>query len=112
KIDRVGLTCMSGKVHQTLPAVRGKGRIFRVFDFLRGAPRGGPTDLRAACSRLAAESSQPGLTVVISDFYDLDGAFDGLNHLRFRKHEPIAIQVLDPIEVQPAMTGLRGDVRL
>ena len=34
------------------------------------------------------------------------------NMLRFRKHEPIAIQVLDPIEVQPAMTGLRGDVRL
>ncbi|MCA9659808.1 MAG: DUF58 domain-containing protein, partial [Myxococcales bacterium] len=29
-LDRVGLTCMSGKVHATLPAVRGKGRIFRV----------------------------------------------------------------------------------
>ncbi|MEZ4454056.1 MAG: DUF58 domain-containing protein [Nannocystaceae bacterium] len=111
-LDRVGLTCMSGKVHQTLPAVRGKGRIFRIFEFLRGSQRGGPTDLRAACSRLAAESSQPGLTVVISDFYDLDGAFDGLNLLRFRKHEPIAIQVLDPIEVRPEMTGLRGDVRL
>ena len=111
-LDRVGLTCMSGKVHATLPAVRGKGRIFRVFDFLRQAERGGPTDLRAACKRVAAESAQPGLTVIISDFYDLDGAFDGLNLLRFRKHEPIAIQVLDPVEVRPAMTGLRGDVRL
>ena len=111
-LDRVGLTCMSGRHHTTLPAVRGKGRIFRVFDFLRQAPRGGPTDLRAACARLAAESAQPGLTVVLSDFYDLDGAFDGLNLLRFRKHEPIAIQVLDPVEVRPAMTDLRGDVRL
>lgn len=111
-LDRVGLTCMSRAVHTTLPAVRGKGRIFRVFDFLKGAPRGGPTDIRAACGRLAAESNQPGLTVVLSDFYDLDGAFDGLNLLRFRKHEPVAIQILDPREVDPTQSGLRGDVTL
>ena len=111
-LDRVGLTCMSRKVHTSLPAVRGKGRIFRVFEFLRGAPRGGPTDLRSACSRLAAESVQPGLTVVLSDFYDMDGAFDGLNLLRFRKHEPVAIQILDPAEVHPERSALRGDVSL
>ncbi len=111
-LDRVGLTCMSRKVHQSLPAVRGKGRIFRVFEFLRNAPKGGPTDLRAACSRLAAESNQPGLTVVLSDFYDMDGAFDGLNLLRFRKHEPVAIQILDPAEVHPERSALRGDVSL
>jgi len=111
-LDRVGLTCMSRKVHTSLPAVRGKGRIFRVFEFLRQAPRGGPTDLRAACSRLAAESVQPGLTIVLSDFYDMDGAFDGLNLLRFRKHEPVAIQVLDPVEVHPELSNLRGDVSL
>ena len=111
-LDRVGLTCFSRKVHTTLPAVRGKGRIFRVFEFLRGAPRGGPTDIRAGCSRLAAESTQPGLTVVLSDFYDLEGAFDGLNLLRFRKHEPVAIQVIDPREADPRPSGLRGDVDL
>jgi len=111
-LDRVGLTCMSRKVHTSLPATRGKGRIFRVFEFLRGAPRGGATDLRSACSRLAAESVQPGLTVVLSDFYDMDGAFDGLNLLRFRKHEPVAIQILDPAEVHPERSALRGDVSL
>jgi len=111
-LDRVGVTCMSGQIHANLPAVRGKGRIFRVFDFLRATERGGPTDLRTACKRIAAQSAQPGLTVIISDFYDLDGAFDGLNLLRFRKHEPVAIQVLDPVEFNPEMTGLRGDVRL
>jgi uncharacterized protein (DUF58 family) len=111
-LDRVGLTCMSRKVHTSLPAVRGKGRIFRVFEFLRGSATGGATDLRAACSRLAAESVQPGLTVVLSDFYDMDGAFDGLNLLRFRKHEPVAIQILDPVEVHPERSALRGDVSL
>lgn len=111
-LDRVGITCASGRHHTTLPAVRGKGRIFRVFEFLRAADRGGPTDIRAMCSRVAAQSRQPGLTVVLSDFYDLEGAFEGLNMLRFRKHEPVAVQVLDPVEADPTSLGLRGDVQL
>ncbi|MFO7565991.1 MAG: DUF58 domain-containing protein [Enhygromyxa sp.] len=111
-LDRVGLTAFSGKVHETLPAIRGKGRIFRVFEFLKSSKIGGPTDIYAGCKRVAAESSLPGVTVVLSDFYDLKGAFDGLNLLRFRKHEVVAIQVLDPIEANPIDTGLRGDVSL
>jgi uncharacterized protein (DUF58 family) len=111
-LDRVGLTCMSGRVHRSLQAVRGKGRIFRIFDFFRSVELGGPTDLRQGCAKVAAESTQPGVTVVVSDFYDLDGAFDGLNLLRFRKHQPIAIQVIDPAEADPRTSGLRGDVSL
>jgi uncharacterized protein (DUF58 family) len=111
-LDRVGLTAMSGSTHVTLPAIRGKGRIFRVFEFLKSVDVGGPTDIRQGCSRVAAESTQPGLTIVLSDFYDLDGAFDGLNLLRFRKHEPVAIQIIDPAEADPTTSGLRGDVSL
>jgi uncharacterized protein (DUF58 family) len=111
-LDRVGLTAFSGNVHETLPAIRGKGRIFRVFEFLKNTKIGGPTDIYAGCKRVAAQSSLPGVTVVLSDFYDLEGAFDGLNLLRFRKHEVVAIQVLDPIEANPVDTGLRGDVTL
>lgn len=111
-LDRVGLITMSGKSHETLPAIRGKSRIFRIFDFLRKAPLGGPTDIYGGCKRIAAQSSLPGVTVVISDFYDLQGAFDGLNLLRFRKHEVVAIQVVDPIEANPVDTGVRGDVTL
>ncbi|MEM6291690.1 MAG: DUF58 domain-containing protein [Myxococcota bacterium] len=111
-LDRVGLTCMSQNSHVTLPAIRGKGRIFRVFEFLKGAQTGGATDIRAGCSRVAAQSNQPGLTIVLSDFYDLEGAFEGLNMLRFRKHEPVAIQILDPAEADPTGSGLRGDVKM
>ena len=111
-LDRVGMTSFSAKHHETLPAVRGKGRIFRIFDFLKNAKLGGPTSIYAGCKRVAAQSSLPGVTVVISDFYDIEGAFDGLNLLRFRKHEVVAIQVLDPIEANPMDSGLRGDVTL
>lgn len=111
-LDRVGLTAFSSTVHETLPAIRGKGRIFRVFEFLKNTKLGGPTDIYSGCKRVAAQASAPGVTVVLSDFYDLQGAFDGLNLLRFRKHEVVAIQVLDPIEANPIDTGLRGDVTL
>ena len=111
-LDRVGLVAMSGAEYTTLPALRGKGRIFRVLEFLRQAPSGGDTDLRNACKRVAAESRPPGVTVLLSDFYDLEGAFDGLNLLRFQKHECICIQVLDPIEADPTRSAVRGDVSL
>lgn len=111
-LDRVGVTLANKREHITLPAVRGKGRIFRVFQFMRSAKLGGPTDLKSMCTRVAAESNKPGLTVVLSDFYDLDGAFEGLNMLRFRKHEPVAIQIIDPDEADPRRLALRGDVRL
>lgn len=108
-LDRVGLSCIRGSTIETLPTVRGKGRIFNVFEFLKGMRPEGVTDLRAGLSRFAAQSSQPGLSIVISDFYDMH-AFEGLNLLRFRKHDPVAIQVLDPIEADPRGTGLRGDL--
>jgi hypothetical protein len=83
-----------------------------VFEFLKNTKIGGPTNIAAGCKRVAAQSSLPGVTVVLSDFYDIEGAFDGLNLLRFRKHEVVAIQVIDPVEANPIDTGLRGDVTL
>ncbi|RMG99719.1 MAG: DUF58 domain-containing protein, partial [Deltaproteobacteria bacterium] len=111
-LDRVGITCASASEHATLPPARGKGRIFRVFEFLRRIEPSGPTDLRAACARVAAESPDPGLVVVLSDFYDVEGAFDAVNLLRFRKHEPVAVQILAPEEAHPSAEAIRGDVTL
>lgn len=111
-LDRVAITCASGEVHTTLPAARGKGRIFKILDFLRAATLGGPTNVRAMCTKVAAESREPGIVVVLSDFYDLEGAFEGLNLLRFRKHDAVCVQVLDPAEADPRRMGVRGDVTL
>jgi uncharacterized protein (DUF58 family) len=111
-LDRVGVTTMSQTTHTTLPALRGKGRIFRVFEFLRQSEVGGPTDIRAGCKRVVAASRQPGVTVVLSDFYDIEGAFDGMNMLRFRKHEPVCVQIVDPVEADPGALDIRGDVQL
>ena len=111
-LDRVGLICGSKDHHQRLPTQRGRGRIFRVFEFLQNCPSGGQTDIRGLCARVAAQNPEPGITIVLSDFYDLDGAFEGVNLLRFRKHETIAIQIIDPQEANPSDRVFRGDISL
>ncbi len=111
-LDRVGVTTMSRTIYETLPAVRGKARIFRIFDFLRTTKLGGETDIRSGCSRVANASGPPGVTVILSDFYDLDGAFDGLSRLKSRNHQPVCLQIVDPKEIDLLDAGVRGDVRL
>jgi uncharacterized protein (DUF58 family) len=58
-LDRVGLTCHSRKVHHSLPAVRGKGRIFRVFEFLRAASAAAPPTCAPPSSASPPRASSP-----------------------------------------------------
>ena len=110
--DRVGLAALREENVQQMPPTRGKGQVFRVFDFLRTCERGGPTNLRKTCTRWAASARQAGIAFVISDFYDLDGAFEAINQLRYRKHEVTCIQVLDPEESNPSPQQMRGEATL
>jgi hypothetical protein len=39
--------------------------------------------------------------VILSDFFDdLEGIKQGLRHLRYKKHEMMAFQILDPLEIE------------
>ena len=41
------------------------------------------------------------MIVVLSDFFDdLEGIKKGLRHLRYKKHEMMVFQVLDPMEIE------------
>lgn len=108
-LDRVALYAFSEGMQDQLPAARGKGRIFKVFDFLSGLVPGGQTDLRAAISEFVHKTRRRGVAVVLSDFYDHAGYEEALNLLRYHRFEPAVIQIVDPREAQPT---LRGDLEL
>ena len=84
-----------------------------------GAPGGGAgTDLNAALTRFALRTTRSGLVIVISDLLaeggeggsDGGGGFkEGLQRLRYGKHEVVLLQTLAPEELRPE---LLGDVRL
>jgi len=111
-LDRVGVAIASSSHYTSLAATRGRSQIFRVLDFLRDAPCGGGTDIASAARRLLAEAGRPGVSVFVSDFYDIDGAATALGMLRHRKHQVVCIQVLDRREFEPSRLALRGDVTL
>ena len=92
-----------------MPTTRGKGRIFKVFEFLSELLPGGTTDLGDAMKTFVAQHKRRGLAVLISDLYDPAGFERGINTLRFNKLEPFVLHVVDRKEARPE---LKGDVRL
>lgn len=104
-LDRVSIVPFSNDLHERLPAARGKGRIFKVFEFLRGVEPGGVTNVGACLTKFVHQTKRRGMAVVLSDFYDPVGYEEGLNVLRYHKYEPFVIQVYDEKEANPPLHG-------
>lgn len=108
-LDRVTIVGATDVVTSRMPTTRGKGRIFKVFEFLSELEPGGATDLHDALKTFVAQHKRRGLAVLISDLYDPAGFERGINALRFNKFEPFVLHVVDKKEARPQ---LKGDVRL
>ncbi len=108
-LDRVALLAVSTRVDKTLPSTRGKGRIFKILDFLQGLSPAGETALAEAARGFAAQQRRRGIAIVVTDLYDPEGFERGINAIRYRKYEPIVVHLVDPREADP---GARGDVTL
>ena len=108
-LDRVTIVGVHGGLCSRMPTTRGKGRIFRVFEFLSKLTPSGATDLGSALKTFALQHKRRGLAVLFSDLYDPAGFEAGINALRFNKFEPYVVELVDPREARPA---LKGDVRI
>jgi uncharacterized protein (DUF58 family) len=108
-LDRVTIVGATDQVVARMPTTRGKGRIFKVFEFLSELAPGGTTDLGDAMKTFVAQHKRRGLAVLISDLYDPAGFERGINTLRFNKFGPFVLHVVDQKEARPE---LKGDVRL
>ncbi len=108
-LDRVTIVGVNDAVISRMPTTRGKGRIFKVFEFLSQLESRGVTDLGAALKTFVAQHKRRGLAVLFSDLYDPAGFEAGINMLRFNKFEPYVVELVDPAEARPA---LKGDVRI
>jgi uncharacterized protein (DUF58 family) len=108
-LDRVTIVGVSDEVVARMPTTRGKGRIFKVLNFLRDLEPVGTTDLRTSLRTFVAQHKRRGLAVLISDLYDHEGFEGGINMLRYNKFEPYVLHIVDPDEAHPK---LKGDVRI
>jgi uncharacterized protein (DUF58 family) len=104
-LDRVGIVSTSDKVMDRMPETRGKGRIFKVFRFMRELEPAGITDLGDALKTFVAQHKRRGLAVLVSDLYDPAGFEKGINVLRYNKFDPFVVHVTDPGEGKPKLNG-------
>jgi uncharacterized protein (DUF58 family) len=108
-LDRVTVISYAAGIRSQLSPQRGKNQIFRVFQFLSDVKASGETDGKEAFKVFSTGNRRRGLAVVISDFLDPHGFEDGLNMLRYYKHDVFAMQIVAHEDLEPTM---RGQVQL
>jgi uncharacterized protein (DUF58 family) len=108
-LDRITIVATTDRIEDRMPTARGKARIFKVLQFLKGLEPSGTTDLGDAMKTFVAQHKRRGLVIVLSDLYDPHGFERGINVLRYNKFEPFVLHVVDEADGRPKVSG---DVRI
>ena len=104
-LDRVSITAFTDTDQERLPTERGKGKIFTLLDFLDRIDGAGETNLQTAFHNFVHTTKRRGLVVLISDLFDPRGFTNGLNVLKFQKHDLFIIHIIDEREAEPTLLG-------
>jgi len=107
--DRVSLYTYSNGLQQELAGIRGRRWMFKAIEFLSRVTYYGPSNLPATGKQFAIRHPQPGIILLLSDFYEKGGFDEGLRYLLGRKYDLYVVQILSPEEIEPV---LAGDLRL
>jgi len=107
--DRVSLYAYADGLRYELTGLRGRRLTARAMDFLTNVGYEGASNLTAACRHFAIRHPQPGIVLVLSDFFEKGGYETGLKYLIGRNYDIYAIQLLAPEELEPTFAG---DLRL
>jgi uncharacterized protein (DUF58 family) len=107
--DRVSLHTYSQGLQKQLSGVRGRRWMFKVMEFLSSVEFDGASDLALTGKQFAIRHPQPGIVIVLSDFFEKGGYQEGLKYLLGRRYDLYTVQMLSPEEIEPT---LAGDLRL
>ena len=98
--DSVGLAIFDNELRRYFKPSNSPAQWKTITHELLMVPRLKKTGTGKVLDQLAEKLTHRSLVVLLSDFFDdIDSIQQGLRHLRYRKHEVIAFQVLDPMEV-------------
>jgi uncharacterized protein (DUF58 family) len=99
--DQVGLALFDSQPRRMLPPAATQAQLVQIIGELASAAPDRQTELGVVLKGLSEQLKRRGLVVIISDLLtDLDLFHDGLSRLQYRGHEIIALQVLDPDELE------------
>tara|TARA_B100000900_G_scaffold377663_1_gene361293 strand:- start:245 stop:1144 length:900 start_codon:yes stop_codon:yes gene_type:complete len=104
--DAVALGIFDEEIREYLPRSDNRDNLFRIMNRLAGFEPLHGTRLAPVLHGLAGQIKRKGIVIVISDFFDdEEELLQSVQHLRFKGHEVIMMQVLDPCEIDFPFTG-------
>lgn len=103
--DKVGLLLFTNEIEKYLPPRKGKKTALRILrDILYFEPKQMKTDIKQAIEYIYRLTKKRSIIFVISDFLDVD-YLDSMKLLA-KKHDVIALRILDQAEVELPNAGL------
>jgi uncharacterized protein (DUF58 family) len=98
--DSVGLAIFDSDLRRYFKPSNSPAQWKTITHELLVVPRLKKTGTGRVLDQLAEKLTHRSVVVLLSDFFDdIESVQHGLRHLRYRKHEVIAFQILDPMEV-------------
>lgn len=104
-LDRVGVFPFSDRALESAPPRQGMSQFSSILRLLSSVDPSGRTSIAAGVAGFLSQTRESGLVVLVSDFLSTDDLRDPLARLRHRGDEAIAIQVLDPEDIDPEIAG-------
>jgi hypothetical protein len=104
-LDKTALMAFNRQIVKTKPPARGKKQFLEVLKFFQSLQPAEPTHINDSLKAYAAICKNPGIAIVISDFFDPAGYEDGLKALAYRDFDINLIQVMDHEELHWSKTG-------
>lgn len=99
--DAVGMTTFDQEIRAMLPPSGSPLQLQQVLEVLESPETPAKTSMGPIFHELATRLTRRGLVLVISDFFDdIQSLMAGLRHLRYRRHDVLLLQVLDPAEIE------------
>jgi uncharacterized protein (DUF58 family) len=99
--DSVGLAVFDNELKRYHKPSNNPGQWRTITKELCQIPRLKKTNTGRILDQLAEKLTHRSLIVLLSDFFDdLDSIKQGLRHLRYKKHELMVFQILDPNEIR------------
>jgi uncharacterized protein (DUF58 family) len=99
--DSVGLAIFDQQLSRYFKPSNSPGQWKIVVNELQQVPRWNKTNTGRILDQIAEKLNHRSLIVLLSDFFDdIESIKSGLRHLRYKKHEIMAFQILDPAEIE------------
>ena len=106
--DAAGFVSYDTKVESFIPAKASPAQVRHILEKIDALGPGGETDMAAVLHEIAERIPRRSVVFVLSDFYSEPNALvRALRHLRFRHHEVVALQIVDPDEARFPFENLK-----